>query len=143
MGYIGCPDFPKDLTEKLIAEHDELQEAFLKAFTKQGTPLADRRRANDEQNWEFTKLFLSPKGAVTRLHFDNGGAHAWLTQIRGRKLFVCFAPSDGQHLHPFVGDEGLLNGSWVDPLDVHAHDKWENYSKATPYIAVVEEGETI
>ena len=28
------------------------------------------------QDWDLTKVFISPKGAITRLHFDNGGAHA-------------------------------------------------------------------
>lgn len=28
------------------------------------------------QDWDLTKIFMSPKGAITRLHYDNGGAHA-------------------------------------------------------------------
>mmetsp|Transcript_70131 Transcript_70131/g.126393 ORF Transcript_70131/g.126393 Transcript_70131/m.126393 type:complete len:195 (+) Transcript_70131:2-586(+) len=97
----------------------------------------------DQEDWELTKLFLSPKGAITRLHFDNGGAHAWLSQIRGRKLFVCFAPSDGQYLHPFEGDEGALNGTWLDPLDPAVFERWPDSVRAVPFVAVVEEGETI
>merc|ERR1712100_918661 len=32
---------------------------------------------------------------------------------------------------------------FIDPLDVEADSKWPDYAKAVPYIAVVEEGETI
>jgi len=46
-------------------------------------------------------------------------------------------------LHTFAGDEDLQNGSWIDPLDADVLEKWPDYANATPYIAVVEEGETI
>ena len=35
------------------------------------------------QDWDLTKIFMSPKGAITRLHYDTGGAHAWLSQVQG------------------------------------------------------------
>jgi len=134
-----------DVSGDLIAESEELREAFLAALTKGYVPPPEESRQEqiDNEYWELTKLFISPKGALTRLHFDNGGAHAWLSQIKGRKLFVCFSPDDGKYLHAFEGDEGLQNGSWIDPLDVDATTQWPDYAKATPYIAVVEEGETI
>jgi len=143
--YVENPSFLGDITGHLIAESAVLRETFLQCFAG-GTPpttTKERQNANDTQYWELTKLFLSPKGAVTRLHYDNGGAHAWLSQLRGRKLFVCFAPPDGPHLHPFEGDEGFPNGSWLDPLDADALEKWPDCAKATPYLGIVEEGETI
>ena len=30
------------------------------------------------------RVFVGPAGTVTRLHYDYGGTHAWLAQIRGR-----------------------------------------------------------
>jgi hypothetical protein len=40
------------------------------------------------------KLFVGPVGAITRIHQDNSNAHAWLCNIRGRKLYVLCRPSD-------------------------------------------------
>lgn len=34
------------------------------------------------EDWDLTKIFTSPKGAITRLHYDNGGAHVG-TQDQG------------------------------------------------------------
>ena len=47
----------------------------------------------------LSKLFMGPMGTATRLHYDAGDAHAWLGQIQGRKLFVCFSPHDSKHLY--------------------------------------------
>lgn len=143
--YIVNPTFVNDVSGDLIAESEELRESFLAALTKGYQAPSDevRQKGIDDEYWEMTKLFISPAGSLTRLHYDNGGAHAWLSQVRGRKLHVCFAPEDGPNLHAFEGDEGLLNGSFLDPLDPDVLEKWPDYAKAQPYIAVVEEGETI
>mmetsp|Transcript_4922 Transcript_4922/g.11556 ORF Transcript_4922/g.11556 Transcript_4922/m.11556 type:complete len:564 (-) Transcript_4922:68-1759(-) len=143
--YVINPTFIDDISGDLVVETEGLREGFLAALTRgyQAPPDEVRRKGIDDEYWDMTKLFISPKGALTRLHFDNGGAHAWLSQVRGRKLHVCFAPEDGPNLYPFEGDEGLLNGSWLDPLDEDVLQKWPDYKKASPYIAVVEEGETI
>jgi len=101
------------------------------------------QKAVANSDWELTKVFISPAGAVTRLHYDNGGAHAWLSQIRGRKLFVCYMPEDTPHLHAFLGDEGKPSASFIDPLAEDVNERWPDHKKATPYVAVVEEGETI
>ena len=37
---------------------------------------------------------MGPPGTVTRLHFDAARAHGYLGQVRGRKLFVVYPPSD-------------------------------------------------
>jgi len=143
--YLDNPTFLDDCSGDIIDDHEALRESFIASLSKDyiPPPEAKRQAEIDDEYWEFTKLFISPKGAITRLHFDNGGAHAWLSQVRGRKLFVCYAPNDGPQLHPFEGDEGLLNGSWIDPLDADVLKKWPKYATATPYISVVEEGETL
>ncbi|CAK9105380.1 unnamed protein product, partial [Durusdinium trenchii] len=71
----------------------------------------------------------------TPLHFSARTGDLW--------GFCLLLDSDGEHLHPFEGDEGLLNGSWLDPLDPDVFEKWPDAKKATPYLAVVEAGETI
>ncbi|KFM22476.1 hypothetical protein F751_0113 [Auxenochlorella protothecoides] len=52
----------------------------------------------------LSKLFLGPAGTVTRLHYDAGGAHGWLAQARGRKLFVLLPPSAAAALHMLAGE---------------------------------------
>jgi len=143
--YIINPTFVDDVSGDLVAEQEEVRELLISAMsTDYRSPSEEsRQQAIDNEYWDFSKLFISPKGSLTRLHFDNGGAHAWLTQVRGRKLHICFPPSDGPHLHAFEGDEGLLNGSWLDPLDAEVLKKWPDYANATPHVAVVEQGETI
>eukprot|EP00930_Biecheleria_cincta_P003399 TRINITY_DN104331_c0_g1_i1.p1 TRINITY_DN104331_c0_g1~~TRINITY_DN104331_c0_g1_i1.p1 ORF type:complete len:609 (+),score=80.29 TRINITY_DN104331_c0_g1_i1:47-1873(+) len=140
----GCLE---DLNALIIAESEALRESLLEGLTAKGgyraPDKAEQRQRLETEDWELTKLFLSPKGSITRLHFDNGGAHAWLSQVRGRKMFVCFAPSDTSNLHPFTGDEGLANGTWLDPLDPEVLQRWPEAANAKPYVAVVEEGETI
>jgi len=134
-----------DISGDLLAECEELREGFLKSLTNgyQAPPEEVRMKGIEDDYWDMTKIFIQPKGAITRLHFDNGGAHGWLSQVRGRKLHICFSPSDSPNLYPFEGDEGLYNASWIDPLDSDVLVKWPDYVKATPYVGVVEEGETL
>lgn len=35
-----------------------------------------------EETRQYSKLFISPRGAATRMHQDNHHAHAWLSQVR-------------------------------------------------------------
>eukprot|EP00929_Paragymnodinium_shiwhaense_P098183 TRINITY_DN59701_c0_g1_i1.p1 TRINITY_DN59701_c0_g1~~TRINITY_DN59701_c0_g1_i1.p1 ORF type:complete len:642 (+),score=53.81 TRINITY_DN59701_c0_g1_i1:47-1972(+) len=142
-----APSMPgiQDVTGELIAVCEELRETFLVAITKQGSEASEDARcaAIEQEYWDMQKLFLSPKGAVTRLHYDNGGAHGWLAQVRGRKLFVCFEPKESKHLHAFAGDEGEESGSFVDPLAEDAAKAWPDFAKAECYATVVHEGEAI
>lgn len=145
--HLQLPKCVDDVTYDLRTEVALVREALLASFTRSAPQLPQGgdafQKGIDDEYWGLTKLFVSPKGAITRLHFDNGGAHAWLTQLRGRKLFVCFPPEDTEHLHAFEGDEGLQSGSFIDPLAEDAYTRWPNYKKATPHVAIVEEGETI
>lgn len=143
--YVQNPDFIDDVSRDLKMEDELLRDTLLKAFmgNKEGQSEEQVAKQAEDAYWELTKVFICPKGSITRLHYDNGGAHVWLTQIRGRKLFICYEPKDTPHLHAFEGDEGLMNGSWIDPLATDVLERWPDYAKATPLVAVVEEGETI
>lgn len=143
--YVRNPDFIDDVSRDLKMEDEMLRDTLLKAFMGNAAGQSDEqvKKQAEDGYWELTKVFICPKGAITRLHYDNGGAHVWLTQIRGRKLFICYEPKDTPHLHAFEGDEGLMNGSWIDPLANDVLERWPDYAKATPLVAVVEEGETI
>eukprot|EP00435_Cladocopium_sp_Y103_P074988 s114_g52.t2 len=88
----------EDLNSLLIRESEALRESLLEGLTARGSyQLPDKEEQTqklENEDWDLTKIFMSPKGAITRLHYDNGGAHAWLSQVQGRKMFVCFAPSE-------------------------------------------------
>jgi len=142
--YIDHPAFVEDVTRELREESSQIRSTIIRSFAG-GPPEnpAEQQKLVDDAYWELTKLFLSPRGAVTRLHYDNGGAHGWLSQVRGRKLFVLFPPEDTALLHPFEGDEGRPSGSWLDPLAEDVYERWPDCEGTAPSAVVVEEGETI
>jgi ribosomal protein L16 Arg81 hydroxylase len=45
----------------------------------------------------YPRIFIGPKGAITPLHLDIWGTHAWLAQLVGRKRWILF-PRDQQPL---------------------------------------------
>jgi hypothetical protein len=40
----------------------------------------------------YPRIFIGPKGAITPLHLDIWGTHAWLSQLVGRKRWLLFSP---------------------------------------------------
>ncbi|OLP81912.1 FK506-binding protein 1 [Symbiodinium microadriaticum] len=98
----------EDLNSLLIRESEALRESLLEGLTARGSyqpPDAEEQKQKlQNEDWDLTKVFISPKGAITRLHFDNGGAHAWLSQMEGRKMFVCFPPSTASVDRTFLRD---------------------------------------
>jgi len=109
----------------------------------------DSLQADDEPQLsrisnDFTKIFLGPAGTTTRLHNDTYYTHAWLSQIRGRKLFVLYPPSDAHALH---AGEGVSSGNgaqqtWFDPL-APDFERFPRARHTTAYVAECAEGETI
>lgn len=94
-----------------------------------------------EFNCSLTKVFLGPAGTVSRLHHDTYATHVWLSQIRGRKQFICYPPADHEYLY---GTEDDCSGR-TSPFDPAAPD-YEAFPQARfarPYSVVVEEGETV
>jgi ribosomal protein L16 Arg81 hydroxylase len=45
----------------------------------------------------YPRVFIGPRGAITPLHHDVWGTHAWLAQLVGRKHWTLFSP-DQRHL---------------------------------------------
>ncbi|CAJ1416042.1 unnamed protein product [Effrenium voratum] len=104
------------------------------------TPLHWCARTGDAWGlWLLLGHTPSPQAAL--LSCNKLGEDVWGAIDSWPARLVAYA--DGEHLHPFEGDEGLMNGTWLDPLDPEALQKWPDVRKATPYVAVVEPGETI
>ena len=93
-------------------------------------------------NASLTKIFMGPAGTVSRLHHDTYATHVWLSQIRGRKQFICYPPSDTKFLHSFPVDEADGRTSLFDPSSAD-YAKFPEARRAQAYSVVVEEGETV
>mmetsp|Transcript_67349 Transcript_67349/g.140718 ORF Transcript_67349/g.140718 Transcript_67349/m.140718 type:complete len:478 (+) Transcript_67349:166-1599(+) len=93
-------------------------------------------------NASLTKVFLGPAGCVSRLHHDTYATHVWLSQIRGRKQFICYHPEDSKYL--YAHEDSLYDGKTTlfDPANPD-FDKFPEARKARAYSVVVEEGETV
>ncbi len=53
----------------------------------------------------YPRIFIGPRGALTPLHLDIWGTHAWLAQLVGRKRWILFPPEQ----------QGLLYDCSVQP----------------------------
>ena len=136
--HITLPPFVQDHTYSLRQEVEKAQASIITGGRVTIDP-AQQTGNVEAFHRKMTKVFLGVTGSITRLHFDNDGAHAWLSHERGRKLLIAFAPEDSEFLYAF-GPGGTQ--SPVDPL---APDlgRYPLYEKATPHVAVVDEGEAI
>jgi len=80
----------------------------------------------------YPRIFLGPKGAVTPLHEDIWGTHAWLSQLVGRKRWLLFSP-DQKH---------LLYDYNVQP-DRPDFERFPLYRQARPVECTIGPGETV
>ena len=49
----------------------------------------------------YPRIFIGPKGAVTPLHDDVWGTHAWLAELLGRKRWILFSPDQRELLYNY------------------------------------------
>lgn len=93
----------------------------------------------------YVKLFVAPRGASTRMHQDNHHAHAWLSQVRGRKLYVLCRPQDYSLVSPAgksADAGGTTKEARFDPLD--AAQRSERLAAGLQIFAtVLQPGETL
>ena len=87
------------------------------------------------------KVFISPPGCVTRLHFDAGDAHGWLAQVSGRKLFILLPPTDTKYLYPLTSEVETVQ-SPICPLCPDLQ-QWSSYQNAHPLACILHPGEAI
>ena len=92
----GCPYYVRD-DWKLFLKHKEL--------------LADYKVPDYFFDWFtflpgfmrliYPRIFIGPKGAVTPLHDDVWGTHAWLAELVGRKRWILFSPDQRELLYDY------------------------------------------
>jgi histone arginine demethylase JMJD6 len=80
----------------------------------------------------YPRIFIGPKGAVTPLHADIWGTHAWLSQLVGRKRWLLFSPEQKQYLYDY--------DVRCEAPDFNRHPLYRN---ARPLEAVIGPGDTI
>eukprot|EP00437_Effrenium_voratum_P010945 CAMPEP_0181439406 /NCGR_PEP_ID=MMETSP1110-20121109/22409_1 /TAXON_ID=174948 /ORGANISM="Symbiodinium sp., Strain CCMP421" /LENGTH=448 /DNA_ID=CAMNT_0023563125 /DNA_START=20 /DNA_END=1364 /DNA_ORIENTATION=- len=93
-------------------------------------------------NASLTKIFMGPAGTVSRLHHDTYATHVWLSQIRGRKQFICYPPGETHLLHSLPVDEVDGRTSLFDPSNPD-YTRFPDARRAQAYSVVVEEGQTV
>jgi len=142
----------EDLTLSHMTDFEIEVNALL--FGRDDKKAVSRACANAQANSDkLNKVFIGPAGATTRLHQDNHGAHARLTMLKGSKLYIAFHPQDAPNLYPpsasYIAENqtprtasSTSHYSPIDPLNPNL-DKYPNYKHATPYLALLTEGESL
>ncbi len=80
----------------------------------------------------YPRIFIGPEGAITPLHVDVWGTHAWLSQLEGRKRWLMFDPADAGYLYDYE-------------VRCEAPDleKFPLYAKAQPLECTIGPGDTV
>jgi ribosomal protein L16 Arg81 hydroxylase len=80
----------------------------------------------------YPRVFIGPKGAITPLHDDIWGTHAWLGQLVGRKRWFLFPPDQRDLLYDYT---------------VQAHnpdlERFPLFEKAKPFECIIHPGDII
>ncbi len=89
----------------------------------------------------YLKLLMGGAGGkFPFMHYDSDNANALITEIYGDKSLVLFAPGDTRFLYPQEHD---INVSQIEDLAHPDLDQFPLFRRATPYITVLQPGETI
>mmetsp|Transcript_23745 Transcript_23745/g.64613 ORF Transcript_23745/g.64613 Transcript_23745/m.64613 type:complete len:438 (-) Transcript_23745:106-1419(-) len=101
---------------------------------------------------QFYRIDIGAVGSYTRLHCEKHGAHAWLTQIEGQRLFFLFPPGDAAKLYEEKGGylelvEGMMmdyatSASPVDPFFPN-QKKHSRFAETKARAALLGQGKTL
>jgi len=108
----------------------------------------------EQQLAQFYRLHFGVIGAVSRLHRANHGAHTWLLQLEGQRLFFLFPPEDvaAGCLYEMQGayDETRSDGSFgyaTHTSDVNiffpSQKRHPLFSKCNAQVSLLGEGKTL
>lgn len=86
-------------------------------------------------------LFIGSAGSgFGKLHWDFSYLHVYISQLRGDKDFLLYAPTDSPHLYP---KPEYPNDSIIKDFNNFDVNEFPNVRKATPIRFTVSEGETL
>lgn len=145
----ALPDLWEETVDKIPGTIEPLTVAeFRRLHELHSTFKDDGEKLHDflvKKARSLCKLFVGPVGAITRIHQDNCNAHAWLCNIRGRKLYVLCRPSDSAKVAPANSGSkahGTVYAGRLDPLDPLMQLNAQR-TKLQLFATVLEPGQTI
>jgi hypothetical protein len=80
----------------------------------------------------YPRIFIGPRGAITPLHVDVWGTHAWLSQLVGEKRWLLYPPEQEKYLYGYKVR--------VERPDLQRHPLFRN---AKPLECTIRTGDTI
>lgn len=89
---------------------------------------------------QVPRLFISPSGAISPLHYDT--ASSFLVQISGRKRLIFYPPEDIPSLYIHSNYSYLRRRSKVDPANPNLK-KFPKYGRLKGLQAVLEPGDVL
>lgn len=117
---------------------------FQRLHQMSGIPIDDDAKLTKKARG-LCKLFIGCVGAITRIHQDNQNAHAWLCNLRGRKLYVLCRPRDAPKVARFNSGSkghGTKYHGRLDPLDPTEQQRARDEDLEL-FATVLEPGQTI
>jgi hypothetical protein len=88
------------------------------------------------------ELFIGGAGgSFPYLHYDSPGAHTFIHQIIGRKLFFLFPPSDGAFLYPKSGN--AFSVSAIPDIEKVDLNKFPLFAKVSRYAVEIGPGDSL
>merc|ERR1712216_213873 len=135
-----------------------LREAFEKMWQDLGPSTVEDltaawlERTAPLTNWEWAthlrsyyKFDVHATGSITRLHTESAGAHIWLNQIEGRRVFFLFSPEDEDKLYsmPMRAKGGI--DVRISPVDIFypSAKRHPKFSDAKCQVATLYLGQTL
>lgn len=89
---------------------------------------------------QIPRVFVSPAGAVSPLHYDT--ATSFLAQVKGRKRLIFYPPEDLPSLYMHSRWSILRRRAKVDPADPN-YAKYPRFKKLGGWQAVLEPGDIL
>lgn len=89
---------------------------------------------------QYPRIFISPQGSVSPLHFDTSSS--FLVQIRGRKRLLFYSPKNLDRLYTYGGLHILRRRSRVDPCNPD-FKKYPKFKDIAAHEAILEPGDVL
>ena len=86
------------------------------------------------------RIWMSPPGAVSPLHYDMPAS--MLTQVTGRKRLLLYRPEDLMRLYPYPAWHVLFRRARVNPVEPD-FKRYPRYQGITAYEAVLNPGDVL
>ncbi len=128
------------LEEKKVEEYYYLQQSSLKITFPELLPDIEIPNYIDKKLLIITNLWIGTGGNISPLHWDL--AQNFLSQVRGRKRILLFAPEQTSFLYPFSVNSEMPHVSQLN-IDKPNIEKFPKFLKAKYIECILEPGEML